>query len=52
MQTTTKIRVRYAETDSYERDSAKPHVWRYRDYVIRSLNADTPFDRFALDHFG
>ncbi|MFP6769831.1 MAG: DUF1549 domain-containing protein, partial [Planctomycetaceae bacterium] len=34
--------VRYAETNSYERDGAKPFVWRYRDYVIRSLNADKP----------
>ena len=29
--------VRYAETNGYERDAAKPSVWRYRDYVIRSL---------------
>ena len=29
--------VRYAETNSFERDGAKPHVWRYRDYVILSL---------------
>src|SRR5436309_9040832 len=41
--------VRYAETNGYERDATKPHVWRYRDYVIRSLNADKPFDRFALE---
>src|SRR5262249_29165081 len=25
--------VRYAETNGYERDATKPHVWRYRDYV-------------------
>lgn len=41
--------VRYAETNSYERDGAKPHVWRYRDYVIRSLNADKPYDQFILE---
>ncbi|MFN8707742.1 MAG: PSD1 and planctomycete cytochrome C domain-containing protein [Planctomyces sp.] len=41
--------VRYAETNSYERDGAKPHVWRYRDYVIQSLNADKPYDRFVLE---
>ena len=29
--------VRYAETNSYERDGPKPFAWRYRDYVIRSL---------------
>ena len=40
---------RYAETNGYERDATKPHVWRYRDYVIRSLNEDKPFDRFVLE---
>jgi mono/diheme cytochrome c family protein len=41
--------VRYAETNGYERDATKPHVWRYRDYVIRSLNDDKPFDRFVME---
>jgi mono/diheme cytochrome c family protein len=41
--------VRYAETNGYERDAIKPHVWRYRDYVIRSLNDDKPFDRFIVE---
>jgi mono/diheme cytochrome c family protein len=41
--------VRYAETNGYERDATKPHVWRYRDYVIRSLNDDKPFERFVLE---
>ena len=41
--------VRYAETDSYERDGAKPHVWRYRDYVVQSFNDDKPFDRFIVE---
>jgi len=41
--------VRYAETNSYERDGPKPFVWRYRDYVIRSLNADKPYDRFIME---
>ena len=41
--------VRYAETNSYERDGIKPFVWRYRDYVIQSLNQDKPFDQFALE---
>jgi len=40
--------VRYAETNSFERDGAKPHAWRYRDYVIRSFNDDTPYDRFVI----
>ena len=41
--------VRYAESNGYERDAAKPFAWRYRDYVIRAFNADKPFDRFVLE---
>ncbi|QDU42351.1 hypothetical protein Mal52_08070 [Symmachiella dynata] len=41
--------VRYAETNGYERDGDKPSAWRYRDYVIDSLNADKPFDRFLTE---
>ncbi len=41
--------VRYAESNSYERDGTKPHVWRYRDYVIRSFNSDKPFDQFTTE---
>ena len=41
--------VRYGETNSYERDGAKPFVWRYRDYVIESFNADKPYDRFITE---
>ncbi|MBL9125081.1 MAG: DUF1549 domain-containing protein, partial [Planctomycetaceae bacterium] len=26
--------VRYAESNGYERDNPKPHVWRYRDWVV------------------
>lgn len=38
--------VRFAQTNGYERDSEKPYIWRYRDWVIRALNEDKPFDRF------
>ena len=41
--------VRYGETNGYERDSAKPMAWRYRDYVIDSLNGDKPYDRFVRE---
>jgi hypothetical protein len=41
--------VRYADTNGYERDGNKAHVWRYRDYVIDSLNVDKPFDRFLTE---
>jgi hypothetical protein len=40
---------RYADTNAYERDADKPFAWRYRDWVISALNADKPFDRFALE---
>jgi hypothetical protein len=41
--------VRYAETNSFERDGAKPNAWRYRDYVIRSFNDDKPYDEFLRE---
>jgi hypothetical protein len=41
--------VRFAETNSYERDNPKPNAWRYRDYVIRAFNADKPYDRFVRE---
>ncbi len=39
--------VRYAETDGYERDSRKPFVWRYRDWVIDAFNQDMPYGEFV-----
>jgi hypothetical protein len=41
--------VRYADSNGYERDAEKPFAWRYRDYVIRALNADKPFDQFLTE---
>lgn len=41
--------VRFAETDGFKADERRPHAWRYRDYVIRSFNADKPFDRFIKE---
>ncbi|QDT54321.1 Planctomycete cytochrome C [Caulifigura coniformis] len=41
--------VRYAETNSFERDNPKPYVWRYRDYVIRAFNDDMPYDQFIRE---
>lgn len=40
---------RYAESNGFERDAAKPSVWRYRDWVIRSFNSDKPYDRFLTE---
>src|SRR5213076_1723788 len=41
--------IRYAETEGFEYDRYRPGAWRYRDYVIRSLNADKPYHRFVLE---
>ena len=41
--------MRYADTNSFERDGNKPHAWRYRDYCIRSLNDDKPYDQFVIE---
>ena len=41
--------VRYADSNGYERDGAKPEVWRFRDYVIRAMNNDKPFNRFLIE---
>jgi len=40
---------RYADTAGFSNDYERPHAWRYRDYVIRSFNADKPYDRFILE---
>ncbi|MCI0537521.1 MAG: PSD1 and planctomycete cytochrome C domain-containing protein, partial [Verrucomicrobiales bacterium] len=42
--------VRYAETLGHEFDYTVPGAWRYRDYVIRALNADVPYDQFVVEH--
>ncbi|HEX4142321.1 MAG TPA: PSD1 and planctomycete cytochrome C domain-containing protein [Pirellulales bacterium] len=39
---------RYADTNGYEKDRTRS-IWPYRDWVIRSLNADMPFDRFTVE---
>jgi hypothetical protein len=40
---------RYADSMGFEADREQYHMWRYRDYVIRSLNADKPYDRFVKE---
>ncbi|SIO19167.1 Planctomycete cytochrome C [Singulisphaera sp. GP187] len=40
---------RYAETSGYERDQEKPGAWKYRDWVVRALNEDKPYDRFVQE---
>ncbi len=38
--------VHYGETHGYDKDKMRQHAWPYRDYVIRSFNADKPYTRF------
>jgi hypothetical protein len=40
---------RYAESDGFKADDPRPAAWRYRDYVIRALNDDRPYDRFLRE---
>lgn len=41
--------VRYADSDGYKADDFRPNAWRYRDYVIRSFNADKGYDHFVRE---
>ncbi len=41
--------VRYSDSNGFDWDEFRPRAWRFRDYVIRSLNADKPFDRFIRE---
>ena len=40
---------RYAESEGFKADETRPNAWRYRDYVIQSLNDDKPYDRFVQE---
>jgi mono/diheme cytochrome c family protein len=40
---------RYADSGGFETDIFFGHAWRYRDYVIRSFNADKPFNQFIKE---
>jgi hypothetical protein len=40
---------RYADSDGYEKDRARPWAWRYRQWVIDAFNRDLPFDRFTIE---
>jgi len=41
--------VRYSDSNGFDDDEFRPTAWRFRDYVIRSLNADKPYDRFVKE---
>ena len=40
---------RYAESSGKDFNTAYPHAWRYRDYVIAAFNADKPYDEFVRE---
>jgi len=40
----------YADTEGDSpNDSLRPHIYKYRDYVIRALNSDKPFNQFIIE---
>jgi len=39
--------VHYGDTHGYDKDQPRPAAWLYRDYVIRSFNADRPYGEFV-----
>jgi hypothetical protein len=41
---------RYAESHGSEGNPAIPNAWRYRDYLIRALNDDVPYDQLIREH--
>jgi hypothetical protein len=41
--------VRYSDSNGFDWDEFRPQAWRYRDYVIRSLNEDKPYDQFLRE---
>ena len=41
--------IRYSDSNGFDWDEFRPRAWRFRDYVIHSLNAGKPFDQFILE---
>jgi hypothetical protein len=40
---------RYADSDGFEKDNARPDAYRWRDWVIDAINNDMPFDQFTIE---
>jgi hypothetical protein len=38
----------YADSNGFELDAERPDAWRYRDWIVKSLNSDLPYDRFLM----
>jgi hypothetical protein len=41
--------IRFADTDGYENNAERPNAYRFRDYLIRALNEDRPWDRMIVE---
>jgi Protein of unknown function (DUF1549)/Protein of unknown function (DUF1553)/Planctomycete cytochrome C len=41
--------VRYADSSGFANDFERGNAWRYRDFVVRSFNADKPYDQFIRE---
>ena len=41
--------VRFAETTGFETNTPRPNAYYYRDYVIRAMNEDKPYDQFVFE---
>jgi cytochrome c553 len=41
--------VHYGDTHGYDKDQPRPAAWPYRDYLIRSFNADRPYGQFVRE---
>ncbi|HSG68891.1 MAG TPA: DUF1549 domain-containing protein, partial [Planctomycetaceae bacterium] len=42
--------IRYADSHGSEGDPMIPNAWRYRDYLIRALNADVSYNQLVREH--
>jgi hypothetical protein len=40
---------RYADSNGMDENTAFGHAWKYRDYIVRSFNADKPYDVFLRE---
>ena len=42
---------RYSDWDGYAKEvrESQPHIWRWRDWIVESLNADQPYDRMIIE---
>jgi hypothetical protein len=41
--------IHYGDSHGYDKDKPRPNAWPYRDYVIKALNHDKPYERFIRE---